>query len=54
MSGTPGGMSGTGKRLEALEQGVAQGKTFGEIQEDFSNQQLNTLTDNLKFSSFVE
>jgi len=45
---------GTGEKLEALEQGVAQGKTFDEIQEDFSNQQLNRFTDDLKFSSFAD
>ena len=49
-----GASYGTGEKLEALEQGVAQGKTFDEIQEDFSNQQLNRFTDDLKFSSFAD
>ena len=52
--GLSGKGAGTGERLEALEQGVAQGKTFDEIQEDFSNQQLNRFTDDLKFSSFAD
>jgi hypothetical protein len=52
--GLSGKGAGTGEKLEALEQGVAQGKPFDEIQEDFSTQQLNRLTDNLKFSSFAD
>ena len=46
--GLSGKGAGTGEKLEALEQGVAQGKPFDEIQEDFSTQQLNRLTDDLK------
>ena len=52
--GLSGKGAGTGEKLEALEQGVAQGKPFDEIQEDFSTQQLNRLTDDLKFSSFAD